>query len=66
MKTIPGYMTAVSLAKKLKVDESTVTRWCKQGRLAGAVNLGKQWVIPQESLKTFTRPKRGNPMFVGA
>jgi excisionase family DNA binding protein len=42
------YLNASEVARLLKVDRATVTRWAQQGKLKGAVRLGKshQWRIP--------------------
>lgn len=42
------YLNASEIAKLLKVDRATVTRWAKQGKLKGAVRVGNdhQWRIP--------------------
>lgn len=64
MAMLNGYLTIQEAAPILGVDESTVTRYCQDKRIAGAKNLGKQWVIPAKSLRTFDKPKRGNPAFL--
>jgi excisionase family DNA binding protein len=42
------YLNASEVARLLKVDRATVTRWAQQGKLKGAVRIGKshQWRIP--------------------
>ena len=42
------YLNASEIAKLLKVDRATVTRWAQKGKLKGAVRIGKshQWRIP--------------------
>lgn len=64
MAHISGYLTIQEAAPILGVDESTVTRYCQEQRLTGAKNLGKQWVIPEKSVRKFTKPPRGNPAFL--
>jgi excisionase family DNA binding protein len=43
-----AYLNASEVAKLLQVDRATVTRWAQQGKLKGAVRIGKshQWRIP--------------------
>lgn len=43
-----SYLNASEIAKLLKVDRATVTRWAQQGKLKGAVRVDKshQWRIP--------------------
>jgi excisionase family DNA binding protein len=42
------YLNASEVARLLKVDRATVTRWAQQGKLKGATRIGKdhQWRIP--------------------
>jgi excisionase family DNA binding protein len=46
-----AYLNASEVARLLKVDRATVTRWAQQGKLKGAVRIGKdhQWRIPLSS-----------------
>lgn len=52
------YLNASEIAKLLKVDRATVTRWAQKGKFKGAVKIGKshQWRIPltafEELVKT--------------
>jgi excisionase family DNA binding protein len=41
-------LNASEVARLLKVDRVTVTRWVQQGKLKGAIRIGKsnQWRIP--------------------
>ena len=59
-----SYMTVGEAACQLQIDESLVTRYCRQGRL-GAEQVGRQWLIRKRSLETFLKkPRRvGNPNF---
>jgi excisionase family DNA binding protein len=43
-----SFLNASEIAKLLKVDRATVTRWANQGKFKGAVRMGKshQWRIP--------------------
>ncbi|HUW12783.1 MAG TPA: hypothetical protein VM537_23855 [Anaerolineae bacterium] len=45
-------------------SHSTVCRWCRQGRLAGAFKLGEGtsgWIIPRSARLSFDKPKLGPP-----
>jgi excisionase family DNA binding protein len=43
-----AYLNASEIAKLLKVDRATVTRWAQKGQLKGAIRLKdkQQWRIP--------------------
>ena len=41
-------------AKQMMVNEQTVMKWCREGRLL-ASKVGGQWLIPQESVNAFIR-----------
>lgn len=53
------YLNASELAKLLKVNRATVTRWANQGRLKGAVRVDKshQWRIPISALESLIKNK---------
>jgi predicted site-specific integrase-resolvase len=42
-----AYLNAFEVAKLLKVDRATVTRWASQGKIKGAIRIEKshQWRI---------------------
>ena len=57
-------MTTKEFAKKCKVAEITVRKWCKNNNIQR--QLGRQgvmeYVLTNEDIKTFkNRPKRGRP-----
>jgi len=56
------FMTVGEVARALKIDESLVTRYVRQGRLAAA-QVGRQWLVDRESFQEFRRipRRRGNP-----
>jgi len=43
-----SYLNASEVAKLLKVDRATVTRWAQQGKFKSAIRIDKshQWRIP--------------------
>lgn len=57
-------MTQVSvkiIAKKWSCEERQVTRWCREGRILGAERVGKEWLLPEDSIKpTDKRTKEAN------
>ena len=52
-----AYLNASEVAKLLKVDRATVTRWAQRGQLKGALRLeGKQqWRIPLSTYEQLVR-----------
>jgi excisionase family DNA binding protein len=53
------YLNASEIAKLLKVDRATVTRWAQKGKLKGAVRIGKshQWRIPLSAFEDLVKNK---------
>lgn len=51
------YLNASEIAKLLKVDRATVSRWVKKGQLKGAVRLENthQWRIPLSAYQDFIK-----------
>lgn len=39
------------IASKWNVEERQLTRWCREGRIFGAEKVGKEWMIPDDSVK---------------
>jgi len=58
-----GYLTTDQVAARFDVSTMTVIRWCRQGLLPGAVQVGEGrrsiWLIPEDALQGFTRPTPG-------
>ena len=52
-----SYLNASEVAKLLKVDRATVTRWAQQGKLIEAVRVGKshQWRIPMSAFEDLVK-----------
>ncbi|MDO8619503.1 MAG: helix-turn-helix domain-containing protein [Candidatus Daviesbacteria bacterium] len=52
-----GYLNAAEIAKLLKVDRATVSRWIQKGFLKGAARLEKthQWRIPLTAYENFIK-----------
>ena len=45
------YLTAVEIAKKWNVSSRMIAYYCKNGRIKGAVNKGKSWLVPASAEK---------------
>ena len=53
-------LSVADVAARYDVTPRTVRRWCRQGRLPGAVRVGARvWAIPSEALKDFEPPRPG-------
>jgi excisionase family DNA binding protein len=54
-----SYLNASEVAKLLKVDRATVTRWAQDGKLKGAIRVGKshQWRIPLSTYEQLVKQK---------
>ncbi len=52
-----AYFNASEIAKLLKVDRATVSRWIKKGQLKGATRLNDthQWRIPIGAYENFIK-----------
>lgn len=55
-----GYLNASEIAKLLKVDRATVSRWIKKGQLKGAVRLEDthQWRIPLSAYEELLKKQK--------
>jgi excisionase family DNA binding protein len=55
-----SYLNASEVAKLLKVDRATVTRWAQQGKLRGATRIGKshQWRIPMSAFEELIKNQK--------
>jgi predicted site-specific integrase-resolvase len=53
------YLNASAVAKLLKVDRATVTRWAQQGKFKGAIRIDKshQWRIPLSDFEALVKNK---------
>jgi hypothetical protein len=58
-------LTTSEVAERLKVGQSTVNLWCRQGKFPNAERVqtpqGGYWVVPENDLKDFEPPKMGRP-----
>lgn len=46
-----GFLTVSEIAKKWEISERSVRNYCKQGRVKGAEQKGKLWLIPEDAEK---------------
>jgi len=55
-----AYLNASEIAKLLKVDRATVTRWANEGKLKGAIRIEKshQWRIPISAYEDLVKNKK--------
>lgn len=44
-------LTVSEIAKKWNISERSVRNYCKQGRVKGAEQKGKLWLIPEDTEK---------------
>ncbi|MBQ4140292.1 MAG: Fic family protein [Clostridia bacterium] len=52
------YFTAAEAATKWELSERSVRNYCAGGRVAGAILLGKTWMIPEDALKPMRKPRK--------
>jgi excisionase family DNA binding protein len=50
----PQILAPTEAAEKMRLNEQTVMKWCREGRLQ-ASKIGGKWLIPQESVDAFIR-----------
>ncbi len=55
-----SYLNASEVAKLLKIDRATVTRWAQQGKLKGAIRIKKshQWRIPMSAFEDLMKNQK--------
>ncbi len=52
------YITASEAATKWELSERSVRNYCAEGRVAGAILLGKTWMIPEDAQKPMRKPRK--------
>lgn len=45
------YLTSAQLTEKWKVSQRRIAVYCKEGRIEGAVLVGRMWMIPKNAKK---------------
>ena len=58
------YLTTNEIAEKWGISSRWVTELCNEGRIKGAAQMGRTWIIPKnaekpEELKRGKKPERG-------
>jgi hypothetical protein len=53
------YVSTVEAAAMMSKHEAFITHLCSHGKLAGVKKYGKSWLIPIESVESYTPGKRG-------
>jgi hypothetical protein len=53
------YVSTVEAAAMMSKHEAFITHLCSHGKLAGVKKFGKSWLIPIDSIKSYTPGKRG-------
>jgi excisionase family DNA binding protein len=57
MSQKPQYYTVGDVARILGVDEETVRRWCRLGKIPGVKRFGREYRIPRISIDPQNPPK---------
>ena len=52
------YITAAEAATKWELSERSVRNYCAEGRVAGAILVGKTWMIPEDAGKPIRKPRK--------
>ena len=45
------YLSSAEIAKKWNVSQRRVAVFCKEGRVTGAVLIGRMWMVPKDAEK---------------
>jgi hypothetical protein len=53
------YVSTVEAANMMSRNEDFITHLCQRGKLVGVKKVGKSWLIPIESIKSYTPGRRG-------
>lgn len=46
-----NYLTSAEVAKKWNISQRRVAIYCKEGRIEGAIFMGRMWMIPRDAKK---------------
>ena len=50
------FLNTTEAARILKMDPRVFTRWLEEGRVPGALKLGRQWRVTPEDIKALLKP----------
>ena len=54
------YISVKEASKRWNISERSVRNYCAEGRVTGAVLLGKTWLIPSDSTKPIRKNKKSS------
>lgn len=54
------YVTAAQMAEKWSISRRRVSKLCSEGRIEGAMLMGKTWVLPEDAKKPEDKRLKGN------
>ena len=54
------YLSVSEIAKKWEMSERSVRNYCAEGRIDGAILVGKTWTIPEDAVKPDRKKKASN------
>ena len=54
------YLSVSEIAKKWEMSERSVRNYCAEGRIDGAILVGKTWTIPEDAVKPDRKNKASN------
>lgn len=54
------YLSVSEIAKKWEMSERSVRNYCAEGRIDGAILVGKTWTIPEDAVKPARKNKASN------
>ena len=54
------YVTAAQMAEKWSISRRRVSKLCSEGRIEGAMLMGKTWVLPEDAKKPVDKRLKGN------
>ena len=52
-----NYISVIEAAKKWNISERSVRNYCAEGRVEGAMLVGKTWVLPEDAEKPKRKPR---------
>lgn len=59
-------ISASEMARRLKVSQTTMSRWIQEGRVPNAMKVSNMWLVPEDTtIDDIDRPKMGRPSTSG-
>jgi excisionase family DNA binding protein len=53
-----AFLEVAEVAELLRRKPQTITRWCRQGRLTGAIQPVRHWLIPASTVTALVQPRQ--------